>query len=207
MRPELVSDTIEEYRSRHGDEELLRLIEILHPETGEVFVERLYKELGAVIRDIEGSASLRQNDGEDRITIDVITSLRRSGYNATHDAYSKGNADITVAQDYFVWLGEAKIHHSYDWLLKGLKQLLGRYTTGREDGSGLLVYIKGSNAKAVLDEWRRRLENGNECNLKGTEDAQQPEKLAFWSIHAHEGSGLELRTKHLGVSLFHNPTA
>jgi hypothetical protein len=61
--------------------------------------------------------------------------------------------------------------------------------------------------KAVLDEWRRRLENGNECNLKGTEDAQQPEKLAFWSIHAHEGSGLELRTKHLGVSLFHNPTA
>jgi hypothetical protein len=105
-----------------------------------------------------------------------------------------------------VWLGEAKIHDGYDWLLKGLKQLLGRYTTGRENGSGLLVYIKGSNAQAVLDEWRRRLELGNECNLKGTEDPDETERLTFWSIHTHEGSGLEIRTKHLGVCLYHRPT-
>jgi len=207
MQPELASDTIGEYCRRYGDEDLLRTIEIHHPPTGEAFIERLYKELGAVICDIERSAPLRQNDGEDRITIDVITSLRRAGYNATHDAYSKGHADITVTQDSYRWLGEAKLHGSYDWLLKGLKQLLGRYTTGREAGSGLLVYMKGGNARAVLDEWRCRLEMGNECNLKSTEDADKTEKLAFWSIHTHEGSGLEIRTKHLGVALYHNPPA
>jgi len=113
----------------------------------------------------------------------------------------------TVTQDSYRWLGEAKIHESYEWLLKGLKQLLGRYATGREDGPGLLVYIKGSNAQAVLDKWRRRIEAGNECDLKSTADADKAEKLAFWSIHTHKGSGLEIRTKHLGVSLYHKPTA
>jgi hypothetical protein len=68
-------------------------------------------------------------------------------------------------------------------------------------------YIRGSNAKAVLEEWRRRLVEGNECNLKRTEDADKTENLVFWSIHTHEGSGLEIRTKHLGVSLYHKPTA
>jgi hypothetical protein len=204
---QLARDTIGEYRRRHGDEELLRTIEIVHPPTGEVFVERLYKELSAVIGDIERSADIRQKDGEERITIDVISGLHRAGYNATHDAYSKGHADITVTQDNFVWLGEAKIHKDYEWVLKGLKQLLGRYTTGREYGSGLLIYIRGSNASAVLDEWRRRLEKGNECDLKRTEDADKAEKLAFWSIHTHEGCGLAIRTKHLGVSLYFKPEA
>jgi len=206
MKPELVSDTIGEYCRRHGEEDFLRTMEIRHPDTSEIFVERLYKELNAVIDDLERSASYRQKDWEDHITIDVVLCLRRAGYNAIHDEYSKGNTDITVTQDRFKWLGEAKIHGAYDWLLKGLKQLIDRYATGREAGSGLLIYIKGSNAKAVLDEWRRQLEQGNGCNLKSTEDADRTESLAFWSIHTHEGSGLEIRTKHLGVSLYHNQT-
>jgi len=111
-----------------------------------------------------------------------------------------------VAQQSFVWLGEAKIQRDYDWLLKGLKQLLDRYSTGREDGSGLLIYIKGKNANGVLEEWRRRLQAGGDCGLINTEDIAEPEKLAFWSIHEHQGSGLEIRTKHIGVSLYHKPT-
>jgi len=206
MRPELALDTIGAYCRRHGEDELLRTIEILHPDGSETFLKRLYKELSAVIDYLERTASLRQNDGEDRITIDIVMGLRQAGYIATHDEYSKGHADITVTQDSFKWLGEAKLHGSYDWLLKGLKQLLGRYTTGREDGSGLLIYIKGSNALAVLNEWRRGLEVGNECNLKGTEGGDEAERLTFWSIHTHEGSGLEIRTKHLGVCLYHKPT-
>jgi hypothetical protein len=182
-------------------------MEIRHPDSSEIFIKRLYKELNAVIDSLERSASLRQNDGEDRITIDVVSGLCQAGYDATHDEFSKGHTDITVTQDSYKWLGEAKIHKDYAWLLEGLKQLQKRYSTGREAGSGLLIYIKGNNAQAVLDEWRRRLEESKECNLKSTEEAGKTEKLVFWSIHNHEGSGIEIRTKHLGVSLYHNPTA
>ncbi len=50
------------------------------------------------------------------------------------------------------------------------------------------------------------LGGGQRVQSKRTEDADKTEKLVFWSIHTHEGSGLDIRTKHLGVSLYHNPT-
>jgi hypothetical protein len=205
MKDELRADTLGEYCRRYGEEDLIRTMEIRHPDSSDTFLKRLYKELNAIIDSLERTASFRQNDGEDRLTIDVVSSLRQAGYQATHDEYSKGHADISVTQDSYKWLGEAKIHKDYAWLVEGLKQLQKRYATGREAGSGLLIYIKGSNAQAVLDEWRRRLEMSKECNLKSTEDTDKTEKLAFWSIHNHEGSGLEVQTKHLGISLYHNP--
>jgi hypothetical protein len=206
MKDELRADTLGEYCRRYGEDDLIRTMEIRHPDSSQVFVKRLYKELSAIIDGLERTASLRQNDGEDRITIDIVSGLCQAGYRATHDEFSKGHTDITLTQDSYKWLGEAKIHKDYAWLVEGLKQLLSRYATGRESGSGLLIYIKGSNAQAILDEWRRRLEASKECNLKSTENADMAEKLVFWSIHNQKGSGLEIRTKHLGVSLYHNPT-
>jgi hypothetical protein len=205
MKAELASDTIGEYCRRYGEDGFRRVMEIQHPDSSEIFLKRLYTELNAIIDDLERSAPYRQRDGEDRITIDVVSNLRRAGYQATHDEFSKGHTDITVTQDSYKWLGEAKIHNGYAWLLEGLKQLLGRYATGREAGSGLLIYITGSNAQAVLDEWRRRLEENKDCDLVCTEDAEKEEKLVFWSAHTHKGSGLEVRTKHLGVSIYHQP--
>lgn len=159
------ADTIGNYCKQHGDADLVRVIEIRHPASGAVFVDRLYKELDTVIRDLEESSSVRQQDEEDRITVDIVAQLRRAGYDASHDTYTKGHVDIRVAQDSFVWLGEGKIHRDYDWLFKGMNQLLGRYTTGREEGAGILIYIKGKNAKAVLEEWRKRLVLGHPCGL------------------------------------------
>ena len=160
-------------------------------------------EISSIVRDLEESAQYRKNDSEDRITVDIVHMLHRAGYDATHDTDSRGHIDLRVKNGAFIWLGEAKIHKGYDWILEGLKQLHTRYSTGKEDGSGILIYIKGSNARAVMEEWRKRLEAGNECHLKETRDGS--EKLTFWSLHQHEGSGLEISTKHIGISLFYNP--
>jgi len=86
-----------------------------------------------------------------------------------------------------------------------LKQLHERYSTGREDGPGLLVYIRGRNAQAVIEEWRKRIIADKYCCLKETRDAGDNDKLSFWSVHKHEGSGLDIETKHIGVALFVNP--
>jgi hypothetical protein len=188
---------------RHGTDWLIRRIEIVVPSSGEVFISRLYQELADILRNIEETANHRQDDSEDRITVDIVMMLRQSGFNATHDTETRGHVDIRVTNKSFVWLGEAKIHSTYDWLLDGLKQLLSRYTTGRENGSGLLIYICGANAQSVMEKWRGRLEDGSECGLKKTED--NDEKLTFWSIHQHTGSGLDIRTKHIGVSLYFKP--
>ena len=194
---------IENIILRHGKEGLMRYLEIIHPSDGNKFISRLYQEIANIVQNLEETAHHRRNDNEDRITSDIVLLLRQSGYDATHDTDSRGHVDIRVKNKIFVWLGEAKIHSNYDWLLEGLKQLHTRYSTGREEGSGILIYIKVANAKAVIDEWRKKLESGRECNLKETSDGS--EKLTFWSIHQHEGSGLDISTKHIGVSLFYNP--
>jgi hypothetical protein len=203
MKSRKVLSSIEDICDRRGAEWLLRVIEIHDPPTGELFIDRLYQEISKIVSKIEESAQYRQNDSEDRITIDIVIMLRQTGYDATHDTDSRGHVDIRVNNNNFVWLGEAKIHSDYNWLLSGLKQLHTRYLTGREDGSGLLIYINVANAKNVMDEWRKRLELGNECNLKETSDCN--EKLTFWSIHLHEASGLDIKTKHIGVSLYYRP--
>lgn len=194
---------IENIILRHGEEGLMRYLEIIAPSDADIFISRLYQELGNIVQNLEETAQHRQNDSEDRITSDIVLLLRQSGYDATHDTDSRGHVDIRVKNNTFIWLGEAKIHRDYDWLFQGLRQLHTRYSTGREDGSGILIYIKGANAKKVMDEWREKLEAGGECNLKSTNDGS--EKLTFWSIHQHEGSGLDIFTKHIGVSLFYKP--
>lgn len=203
MQSQEMLSSIEKIRERRGTDWLMRVIEIIHPPNGDVFINRLYQEISSIVRIVEQSAQYRQKDSEDRITIDIVGLLRQSGYDATHDTDSRGHVDIRVNNDKLVWLGEAKIHKDYNWLLEGLKQLHTRYLTGREDGSGLLIYIFVANSNNVMNEWRRRLEAGNECNLKETSNGV--EELTFYSIHRHEGSGLDVQTKHIGISLYYNP--
>ena len=195
--------TVKEYIRRHGEADLLRTIEINSPPDSDKFIERLYSEIASIVRTIEGTASIRKDDNEDRITLEIIQLLNQTGYNATHDTYTKGHVDIRISSNSFVWLGEAKIHNDYEWLLDGMKQLHTRYSTGREDGLGLMIYIRNRDAKAVIDEWRKRLEENKYCGLKESKDGQ--EKLTFRTVHQHAGSGLDIETKHIGVSLFYNP--
>jgi hypothetical protein len=197
--------TLKAYIGRHGRDDVLRMMEVKHPQSSADFIRRLYQELTAIVRDLEQYADKHQEDLEDQITIDIVRQLRRSGYNSEHDTYTKGHVDIRVRQDSFVWLGEGKVHNAYDWLVKGLKQLHERYSTGREDGSGLLIYIRGQNAQAVIEEWRKRLMADKYCRLKVTKDAGTNDKLSFWSVHKHKGSVLDIETKHIGVALFVHP--
>jgi hypothetical protein len=200
--PKILS-SINSIIERRGAEWLTRVLEIIHPSQRDIFLDRLYQEISSIVRYIEQTAQYRQKDTEDRTTIEIVGMLRQSGYDASHDKDHRGHPDFCVESLDYIWLGEAKIHRDYDWLIDGLKQLHKRYSTGLEDGSGILIYIYGMNAKAVMDEWRERLEARNECNLKQTNDGQ--EKLTFWSLHQHTGSGLDLQTKHIGISLYYNP--
>lgn len=195
--------SLENITERRGTNWIERYIGINCPNDSDMFIFRLYKELGFIVKDLESTAHLRQKDSEDKITTDIVLLLRRTGYDASHDADNRGHADLSVKSNKFIWLGEAKIHRSYEWLLDGLKQLHTRYATGREDGSGILIYIKGANAKDVMDKWRSRLEQNRGCNLKETSDGDK--KLTFWSVHQHAGSGFDVRTKHIGVSLYYKP--
>ncbi|MGX7885473.1 hypothetical protein ACWTWO_14015 [Enterobacter hormaechei] len=133
-----------------------RFLSRLECDTYDKFIMMLYKDIETILALLEKTASLRQNDGEDRLSIEIINILIGAGYLASHDQYINGHSDIVVSFNSFTWIGEAKIHSSYDYLMEGFMQLCDRYSTGNEDDceGGLIFYIKGNNALEVVERWK-----------------------------------------------------
>lgn len=169
------------------------------------FIGQLYKDLDRVIYQIERNPELRQQDGEDRLTIEIVGSLRSSGYSANHDCKIGGHVDLTVEKNDFIWLGEAKKYKDNNCLWEGFLQLTTRYSIGNDNQSsgGLLIYIFDEDAKSVMEKWQIYLSSKNlpdysykPCKLNS---------LAFISSHKHQRSGLPFHIKHIPVLLHFSP--
>jgi hypothetical protein len=171
------------------------------------FVSVLYEDLDECLAYIEEDPSLRQKDGEDRLTAEIIGMLRSRMYDAAHDEKIGGHSDIVVrhAKGY-LWLGEAKIHSDYAYLAKGFNQLTTRYLPGTPtaDRGALIVYVRGADCAKVVSKWRDRL---RELSLPDyiEADCEKRLELAFFSSHKHEGSGRPVSVRHLAVKQFFDP--
>ena len=197
-----IHSRLEEVLQRDGDLGIMRWFEINSPNDGEEFLRRLYKEMKRLVDHLESTAQDKQEDSEDKITRYVVGLLHQTGYQATHDQDQRGHTDLLVWSGDFKWLAEAKLHSNYGWLCHGLRQLQS-YATGRENGYGLLIYIRVQDARSVMDEWRKRLTESTDNYTKSVHDGDADESLTFWSIHQHNASGADMNTKHIGVSLYY----
>jgi HEAT repeat protein len=169
------------------------------------FISQFYKDIDKVIYQIQKNPELRQKDGEDRLTIEIVGALRSSGYNANHDCKNGGHVDLAVEKDDFIWLGEAKIYRDNNYLWEGFQQLTTRYSTGdtNQNSGGLLIYILKEDAKSIMKKWQEYLRNKNlpeyscePCKIKSS---------AFISSHRHEGSGQLFHVRHVPVLLHFAP--
>jgi hypothetical protein len=174
--------------------------------TYDEFIERLYRDLDSIISFLQKDPGVRKNDSEDRLTVEIVGLLCQSGYNAEHDAKIGGHTDLSVRKNDFLWIGEAKIHSNYDYLWEGFLQLSTRYSTGdtNQKNGGLIIYIRGSNAKSVMDNWRIWLSRKEEIEEYNSCDCELRE-LVFLSTHKHERSGLPFHVRHMPVLLHFDP--
>jgi hypothetical protein len=62
--------------------------------TYEQFTETLYSDLNDVVLSFQENPELRRNDGEDRLTIEIVNVLRGMGYNAGHETKIGGHTDL-----------------------------------------------------------------------------------------------------------------
>lgn len=174
-------------------------------ETYDEFIQVLYKDIDKIIYQLQENPELLQNDTEDRLTLSIVNNLRCMGYNASHEPKIGGHVDISVKKGTFTWIGEAKIHHDYDYLWQGFQQLVTRYSTGddNQNDGGLLMYIKTQNAKQVVQKWQEHLTNKNLPNYSIQPCAIR--NLCFFSIHTHQRSGCNFKVRHMPVILYFNP--
>lgn len=196
------------YRNLRPD--IASFVDIILVKTYDDFLKVLYSNIDQCIKIMEEDPAVRQGNTEDRLTEDLKIHLRAKGYDVAHDEKIGGHCDLvvcqTVDQEKYMWLGEAKIHNSYDYLKRGFEQLCTRYLRGTpyRNAGGLLIYIYAKKAAQIIEEWRKRLKQ-YELENYSEQDCNSRPNLAFYSTHCHESSGLPVTIRHIGVVLHFEP--
>lgn len=199
------------------------------PTSYQEFLELLYHDIDLTIDKLSQSKDkylqgMKDNSkkGEDLINLYICDMLDARGWVANHSKYVNGNADIIVSTDYgeYEWIGEGKIRSGNGNLDKGIKQLIHRYSTGRDfkTSGGMMIYVKDSDVKAkkMLDDWKDYLVSPdlNIVNKEGLPTILPPalrvencpeKQLVFYSYHDHPSSGLEYTVRHVIIDFRHNP--
>lgn len=147
----------------------------------------------------------RQDRSEDGLSIDLVTTLKALGFNASHDTTVGGHCDVVIAEKFgFLWLGEAKIHKGYDWLLKGFEQLDKRYATASasQDQGAIIIYCFGKRVDIVMERWKAHLE-ASRVDLTFSDDPLSSQ--GFLTTHTHRRTGRDYTVRHIFVSLLWDP--
>ncbi len=199
-----VRDRLDNLIARNGDQWLLDLIDIKFPETEEVFVDRINREIDSIVDELESSARFTFKELEEELSNRVIALLRRAGYRADAETDNRGHVDIMVrSSQRWTWLAECKIHGSYEEMREGLRQLLTRYTTGRSPYGSFLIFIKNKKGGDVVENWRKKLRDEEIEAFKADIDDEQ--RFCFLSLHAHATTGTDYHVRHVGVMLYYSP--
>lgn len=154
-------------------------------------------------------AGIEKNKGhfngldEEALTAVLVLALTMPGLTVTQEAHSNGHVDLTIEADHCVpmrrKLGEAKIYKGPAYHVKGIGQLLGRYTTGREGRGFLVVYVKKPAIADLIKNLRHKMDTDLPLQQRGaTQD--HPMKWSFVSVHGHS-CGEDLEIGHIGCNL------
>jgi DNA modification methylase len=178
--------------------------DILTAETNEEFDRAFDVVLGQAISSLERQSNNYKRLDEVGLSGVLATALSIPGLTVTPEAHSNGHVDLLIMADHsvpqFIKLAEAKIHRGYGWHAKGLSQLIGRYTTGRETRGLLISFVKQMNISGATKEVREKMDEHSPCFQQG-KTSDHIFKWSFLSKHAHP-CGDTLEVGHVGCNLF-----
>jgi hypothetical protein len=155
-------------------------------------------------------ARLEQNSqnlvslGEVPLSAVLAGYLSIPGISVTQEQHSNGHVDITVEArtrgGIRRKLGEAKIYNGFIYHCDGLKQLLDRYTTGRECRGLLIVYVKKANIAGLVKELREGMDKDlPEAQTGPTKDHD----VRWWFLSEHmHSSGENVIVEHVGCNMY-----
>jgi hypothetical protein len=181
-----------------------QIFELLAAETQEQFECAFDTWLGQAINGLETNAVNFNDNDEEALTATLALALNRPGVRVYQESNSNGHVDllIEVGLDSPTWkkLAEAKIYNGSEYHMKGLHQLLGRYTTGKETRGLLIIYVKKSNISGLMKKLRDRMdETLPEAQSGSCKDHSI--KWSFISEHLHSCGDL-LEVGHIGCNLY-----
>ncbi len=186
----------------------LEAFKIMSAKTDDEFDKALDCMMEGAARYLEQNAKFLIKQEEDSITFSLSAYLTGSTFiRCIQQAYSRGHVDLTIESrfpPYRSRLGEAKIYKGPVYHVKGMEQLINRYSTGRE-GSGYVVeYVKDPKILDLVVKIRAHLDASRPCSQDGDTQSHVI-RWAFITNH-HHSSGEIFRVFHLNCNLYSGPS-
>lgn len=140
---------------------------------------------------------------EEGLSAALALALTVPGLTVSQETHSNGHVDLTIEAEHCTpmrtKLGEAKIYNGPAYHVKGLRQLLERYTTGREGRGLLIVYVKKAGIAEFVKRLRETLDADRPLQQRGPTENHLL-KWSFISVHGHS-CGEDLQISHVGCNL------
>lgn len=137
------------------------------------------------------------------LTGTLALALSIPGLSITQETNSNGHVDLTIEADHCLparrKLGEAKIYDGPAYHMRGIEQLLDRYTTGREGRGLMIVYFRTKDIAGLIAKLREKMDIDLPCRQRGM-TVDHVLKWSFISTHCLS-SGDNHEVGHIGCNL------
>jgi hypothetical protein len=193
------SDLVERLRSKAPE-----YLNLLTAETDGEFEAAFDAILGKAIAHLEKNKKNFRGLDEEGLSAALAGTMSIPGLAVTQEANSNGHVDLTFEADHCspprIKLAEAKIYSGPDYHMRGLEQLLRRYTTGREGRGLLITYVRKENISGLIQKLQIRMDEELPQNQRGN---TKPYifKWSFLSTHGHS-CGEDREVSHIGCNLY-----
>lgn len=178
-------------------------LDLLTAVTDEEFEAAFTALLEGAVQHLEKNKKKFATLDEEGLTAVFAGKLSVPGLTVEQETNSNGHVDLMIEADHCIptrtKLGEAKIYSGPSYHMKGIGQLLGQYTTGRETRGLLLNYVRKKNIKGLTAKLKAALDK----ELPENQIGPCEDHTLKWSLvtkHQHS-SGETVSLGHIGCNL------
>lgn len=181
-------------------------LDLITAESEEDFDKAFDNWLTQAIAKLEANKSNYESLDENGLSAVLAATLSTGEISVTQEQNSNGHVDLTIklnnSSPQRIKLGEAKIWRGKEYHVKGLDQLLNRYTAGRECRGFVISYVKLKDIRNLFESLRKYIDQSKTFNLEGM-CRDHNIKWSFLSTHKHS-SGESISICHIGCNLFNS---
>lgn len=173
-------------------------------ESEDQFIEALEKAVNEAVVRLESGAKLLMTLDEPTLSWMLVGLLEAAGINASPETYHNGHVDVLVRHPRrpLVSIGECKLHDGYAYHVRGCKQLLDRYSSGRSKRGFCLDFFQVAGMYKKLANLKESFRENKPLRQQGEPEPHATIKGAFVSTHIHV-TETPVEILHLGCNCYH----